>query len=186
MPRIKVIEENEAQGRLKEIYKQIKNKRGKLANVHKIQSLRPESIIAHMDLYMELMYSRSELNRSQREMIGVVVSAANGCNYCVKHHSQALNNYWKDEDRLQKLINNNIKTILSKKEKTIYDFARKLTLKPSSFEENDYTKKLKEAGLSDSGVLDVTLITAYFNFVNRIVLSLETELETDKGAGYKY
>ncbi len=52
MPRIKVIEHKEAGGRLLEIYDDIQKKRGKLAEVHKIQSLRPESIVKHMELYM--------------------------------------------------------------------------------------------------------------------------------------
>ncbi len=53
MARIKVIEPCDATGRLKEIYDGITARRGKLAEVHKIQSLRPESIVNHMDLYVE-------------------------------------------------------------------------------------------------------------------------------------
>jgi len=56
MNRISVIQPEEASGRLKEIYTEIIHKRGKLADVHKIQSLRPESIVKHMDLYMEIMF----------------------------------------------------------------------------------------------------------------------------------
>ena len=67
MPRIKVIEHSDATGKLKEIYDGLTKSRGKLADVHKIQSLRPKSITAHMDLYMEIMYSRSELSRVERE-----------------------------------------------------------------------------------------------------------------------
>ena len=88
MSRIKVIEPKEATGRLKEIYYDLIKKRGKLADVHKIQSLWPESIVAHMDLYMEIMFSKSELTRAEREMMAVVVSAVNGCEYiarCTTH-----------------------------------------------------------------------------------------------------
>lgn len=103
MSRIKVIEPKEATGRLKEIYDDLIKKRGKLADVHKIQSLRPESIVAHMDLYMEIMFSKSELTRAEREMMAVVVSAANGCEYCQMHHAQALNNYWKNDEKISRL-----------------------------------------------------------------------------------
>jgi hypothetical protein len=72
MNRIKVIQHEEATGRLKEIYDDLLQKRGKLADVHKIQSLRPESIVAHMDLYMEIMFSKSELSRAEREMMAVL------------------------------------------------------------------------------------------------------------------
>ncbi|MFQ6103916.1 MAG: carboxymuconolactone decarboxylase family protein [Candidatus Glassbacteria bacterium] len=36
-------------------------------------------------------------------MIAVVASAANSCDYCVNHHSNALNHYWKDKERLGQL-----------------------------------------------------------------------------------
>ena len=186
MPRIKVIEYNEATGRLKEIYDNLIKSRGKLANVHKIQSLRPESIVAHMALYMEIMYSRSELSRAERELIGTIVSITNGCKYCTKHHSEALNHYWKDDSKIEKLINGNLAEVLTPKEMSMCEFARHLTLHPDQHENNDYTLMLKSLGLSDAAILDVVLVTAYFNFVNRIVLSLGVELEIDNGTGYKY
>lgn len=80
MSRIQLIPPEEATGRLKEIYDEIVEKRGKLADVHTIQSLRPESIVAHMDLYLEIMFSKSELTRAEREMVVVVVSVANRLN----------------------------------------------------------------------------------------------------------
>jgi len=186
MPRIKVIQHNEATGRVKEIYDELVKSRGKLADVHKIQSLRPESITAHMALYMEIMYSRSELSRAERELIGTIVSIANGCKYCTKHHAEALNHYWKDDSKIEKLINGRFTEILSAKEKALIEFSRHLTLNPGEHENNDFTLQLKSLGLSDAAVLDVVLVTAYFNFVNRIVLSLGVELETDKGVGYNY
>ncbi len=57
MARIKTIPCGEATGRLKEIYDDLIGKRGKLADIHQIQSLRPESIVKHMELYMEIMFS---------------------------------------------------------------------------------------------------------------------------------
>ncbi|MDI6699844.1 MAG: peroxidase-related enzyme [bacterium] len=186
MPRIKVIDYSEATGKLKEIYDELIKSRGKLANVHKIQSLRPESITAHMKLYMEIMYSRSELSRAERELIGTIVSLANGCKYCARHHSEALNYYWKDKSKIEKLLQENLDEILSPKEKVMCEFSKNLTLHPEKHEGEDFTKPLRDAGLSDAAILDVVLVTAYFNFVNRIVLSLGVEIESDNGTGYKY
>lgn len=186
MPRIKVIDHNEAVGKLKEIYDELVKSRGKPADVHKIQSLRPESIRAHMALYMEIMYSRSELSRAERELIGTIVSITNGCKYCTKHHAEALNHYWKNDDKIEKLISGNYSGILTPKELALCEFIRHLTLDPGDHENNDLTQELKREGLSDAAVLDVVLVTAYFNFVNRIVLSLGVILETDNGAGYNY
>ncbi len=186
MSRIKVIQEQEAEGRLKEIYDQLTQSRGKLAEVHKIQSLRPESIVKHMDLYMEIMFSKSELSRARREMIAVVVSAANQCEYCQTHHGTALNHYWKEEQKVQQLRNNFGGLDLSKEDLALCEYAKQVTLNPGEAESIDVTEILKLNGFSDSAILDATLVVAYFNFVNRMVLSLGVGLEADEGEGYKY
>ena len=186
MPRIKVIQQEEAEGRLKEIYEELEKTRGKLAEVHKIQSLRPESIEKHMDLYMEIMYSNSVLSRADREMIATVVSAANECTYCQNHHANALNNYWKDDEKVLQLRKDLEKVDLSQKEMSLCRFARHLTKNPGDHENRDFTEPLRSCGLDDKAILDTVLVTTYFNFVNRIVISLGLELEDDHGKGYKY
>ncbi len=187
MTRIKVIQPNEAEGRLNEIYQEIISKRGKVANVHKIQSLRPESILKHQELYLEIMFSKSELSRAEREMMAVIVSANNNCEYCILHHAEALNHYWKDEEKINRLISNFKEAGLSDRQMVLCKFARELTINPGSFEEKEsYTEYLKENGLSDNAILDTTLVIAYFNFVNRTVLSLGVEADNDEMKGYKY
>jgi uncharacterized peroxidase-related enzyme len=181
-----VITHKEAGGRLKEIYDALVKSRGKLADVHTIQSLRPESISAHMDLYMEIMFSQSELSRAERELIGTIVSIANGCSYCTRHHATALNHYWKNDLKIEKLISGRHMEILSSKESVLFEFASHLTQYPEQHEDKDFTPQLRRIGLSDAAILDVVLVTAYFNFVNRIVLSLGVEMESDSGIGYKY
>lgn len=186
MNRIKVIQPEEATGRLKEIYNDIIEKRGKLADVHKIQSLRPESIIKHMDLYLEIMFSKSELSRSEREMMAVIVSVSNGCEYCCLHHSEALNHYWKDKKRLTLFVSDFKKAGLNDRELLLCDFSEKLSGSPEQFNDDSFVNRLKESGLSDSAILDATLVVAYFNFVNRIVLALGVETNDAERQGYKF
>jgi uncharacterized peroxidase-related enzyme len=185
MAKIKVIEHEEATGRLKEIYDDLVKTRGKLADVHKIQSLRPESIVKHMDLYMELMFTKSELSRAEREMIAVVVSATNNCDYCQIHHAHALNHYWKDDEKIKSLRTSNSFEGNSKRQEALIYYAKKLTASPGDCA-SDCLEYLKDVGLTDNGILDATMVIAYFNFVNRIVLSLGVEVEEDEGGGYEY
>lgn len=183
MTKITVIQPEEAEGRLNEIYNELIAKRGKLAEVHKIQSLRPESIVKHIDLYLEIMFSKSELSRAEREMIAVVVSASNRCYYCQIHHAEALNNYWKDQEKVELFRLNYSSVKLSEKEMALCEYAKRLTLFPA--EDFGLVEKLKTLDFSDAAILDATLVIAYFNFVNRIVLGLGVNLEENAG-GYKY
>ena len=186
MPNIKVIPFEKATGKLRDIYDDLIEKRGKLAAVHTIQSLNPDTIIAHIELYMTIMFSQSPLTRAQREMIAVVVSAANGCEYCQQHHGVALNNYWKDEVRVQMLRKNYETAGLSEPDNLLCRYAIELTMHPDDFENENRTERLRKAGLEDRSILDATLVVAYFNFVNRIVLALGVEIEEKAGEGYKY
>ena len=79
---IAIIGEDQATGRLKELYdKYWDDSWGGVDNILKIHSLNVKSIQTHYDLYAHLMRGRSPLSRVQREMIAVVVSAANRCRY---------------------------------------------------------------------------------------------------------
>ncbi len=50
-------------------------------NIIRIHGVHSQIMKLHYDLYRELMYGRGLLTRAQREMIAVVVSAANKCRY---------------------------------------------------------------------------------------------------------
>jgi uncharacterized peroxidase-related enzyme len=139
-----------------------------------------------MDLYMNIMYDRSPLSRAQREMMAVVVSRENQCAYCISHHAEALDKFWKNGIQLQKLKDGHDKEVLDEADYLLACLAKESTLHPSSDLLEDLIFKLKKTGLEERAILDATLVIAYFNFVNRIVLTLGVTLEEDQGKGYHY
>lgn len=79
---IHVIGEDTAEGELAELYDELRSPRtGSVDNVLKIHSLHPQSMRDHVQLYRTLMHGRGGISRPEREMIGLVVSALNGCHY---------------------------------------------------------------------------------------------------------
>lgn len=185
MPYIEVIEPEKAEGALKDIYDDLIDKRGKLASVHKIQSLNPQSIIDHMNLYMTVMFGKSPLKRKQRGMMAVIVSKANDCEYCQVHHAEALNHYWKNLSKVNLLREDYTKVQLSDIDMALCNLAWHLTRDPGKYTEEKFILPLKLMGLDDRAILDATLVISYFNFVNRLVLGLGVHLETNPG-GYNY
>ncbi|GAC1310221.1 MAG: peroxidase-related enzyme [Mucilaginibacter sp.] len=186
MARIKTIPYEEASGNLKRVYDDLIQKRGRLAKVMQIQSLHPGSMQSHMALYLDIMFSKTSLSRAEKEMIAVVVSTANGCKYCQTHHSTALNHYWRDGYRVAQLQKDYCEAGLCEKDIALCEFATHLTRHPETHEQNDQTMALRKNGLSDAAILDVVLVTSYFNFVNRMVLALGVQLEEDNGDGFNY
>lgn len=78
---IRVIDVRESDGALREAYDEVASARGEVGNILKAHSLHPKVLSAHLHLYRELMFGRSELSRAEREMIGVAVSVINQCHY---------------------------------------------------------------------------------------------------------
>ena len=178
------IEVGEADGRLQEMYADLEKKRGKVSNILKVHSLNPEALGNHLDLYMTLMFGKSGLSRLEREAIAVVVSAANDCAYCVNHHAEALRHYLDDEETLDLLMSADGLEALEPRLSNIVRHADKLTSAPAAMTESDLGE-LRAVGLSDSDILDVTLITGYFNFVNRIAMGLGVEFSAEEVRGYR-
>ena len=82
MPYIRVIPVEEATGLLKRLYDNAYRRAGHVWNIVSIMSLRPRTMQAAIDgMYATIMFGESGLSRAQREMIAVVVSAANRCPY---------------------------------------------------------------------------------------------------------
>jgi len=182
---IRTIEEHEAEGPLKEAYDRVKGKRGKVANILKIHSLLPETMTAHLDLYMKILYAPGPLSRRQRELVATVVSAANGCAYCTRHHGEALAAYAKDRDWVERIMVDYTRVELDASERALLDYAVKLTQHPERMDESD-VDALRAAGFDDQTILLVNLIAGYFNFVNRVAVGLGVPFSEAEVKGYKY
>lgn len=177
------IDVSDADGELQQIYAELMRKRGKISNILKVHSLNPDAMGKHLDLYMTLMFGTSGLSRAEREAVAVVVSATNECAYCVSHHAEALRRYIKDAETLDMLISADGLETLEPRLSNIVRHAQKLTSAPDAMTESDLGE-LRAVGMSDKDILDLSLIVAYFNFVNRIALGLGVTFSSDETTGY--
>ena len=81
MAYLRLVDEDEASGLLKDEYDAAVGRAGKVFNIVKAMSLRPGVLRRSMELYREAMHGRSGLSRVERELLAVVVSRANDCHY---------------------------------------------------------------------------------------------------------
>ena len=162
MAHITIVPPDDATGELAVLYARIAAARGGIANMHQVQSHNPKAMAAHLELYKAILFQPSSISRAWREAIGVAVSRANQCAYCVAHHEAAL----------AALPPIEIPAAL-------LDWAVRLTREPHAASADDVAA-LRAVGLDDRGILDAILTVGYFNFVNRLVLATGLALE----AGY--
>lgn len=182
---IKQIDEEKAEGKLKEVYEGLTETRGKISNIMKIQSLDPHTMKNHLDMYLSIMFNNTSLNREERELIAVVVSSLNNCAYCINHHAEALNVYWKDDNKVKSLISDYKSIEFPIRTLAILNYAEKLTITPGLVNEFD-VQNLRIHDISDEDILNINLVVSYFNFVNRIANGLGVEFSEDEIKGYKY
>jgi alkylhydroperoxidase family enzyme len=81
LPYIRLIDEDDADGLLKEEYDAALERAGKVFNILKAMSLRPAVLRASIALYREIMFGESGLSRQERELLATVASAEQSCHY---------------------------------------------------------------------------------------------------------
>lgn len=182
---IETIDETEASGELREVYDRIAGERGKVSNIMRIQSLNPEAMQAHLDLYQAVVYGDNGLSREERELLATAVSVTNGCEYCTNHHGVALNAYWDDEQRLERFTDDLEAVELSARRRALVDYAVDLTERPGAVEADDL-EGLREVGVDDEEILAAALTIGYFNFVNRLAQGLGVAFSEEEMTGYEY
>ena len=64
---IRMIPDDEAEGSVRDAYAEAGVARGQVANILKVHGVHPQVLTAHLRLYTEVMFGRSELTRAERE-----------------------------------------------------------------------------------------------------------------------
>ena len=115
------------------------------------------------------------LTAIQAELIAVVVSATNGCAYCVAHRGPKLARLVGD-DLARAVARDYREANLAARDRVLLDAAVALTCEPSERKLED-VERLREYGFDDAGILRATEIASYYNYVNRQACALGEEVE---------
>jgi len=154
-----------------ELWQASLEKLGFVPNVLRFYALRPSRLLAWNAHYDETMKGYSTLTKAEREMIAVAVSVANSCAYCIGAHSAALRKLTKDPPLADQIATDHAQAGISDRMKRALDYALKLTRSPDAMAEED-VERLRDAGWRDEDVMDITEVTALFNFSNRMASGL--------------
>lgn len=123
-------------------------------------------------MYNDLMLAPSGLSKLEREMIAVAVSSVNRCYYCLTAHGAAVRQLSGDPILGEQMVMNYRAARLDARQRAILDFAVKLTERPWELEEADRAA-LRQAGLSERDIWDVSAVTAFFNMSNRVAAATD-------------
>tara|TARA_Y100000287_G_C14148435_1_gene318359 strand:- start:32 stop:424 length:393 start_codon:yes stop_codon:yes gene_type:complete len=100
-----MIEENDATGKVKEVYEDIKKKRNVkfITNFWKMLANEPDTLERTWNSLQQVM-KKGALDEMTKELIYVAVSMTNSCEYCIKSHSIAAKKQGATKEMLAELI----------------------------------------------------------------------------------
>jgi uncharacterized peroxidase-related enzyme len=152
---------------LQAIWRKCVEKLGFVPNVFSTYSLKPQRLRNFMAMYNDIMLSKSGLSKLEREMIAVVVSSANRCYYCLVAHGAAVRQLSGDPELGEMMALNYRVAHLDTRQRTMLDFAWKLTTTPNLVDDAD-RDGLRAIGLTNDDLFDLSETVAFFNLSNRM------------------
>lgn len=111
------------------------------------------------------------LPRAERELAAAATSRHNGCIYCASVHSRFATTHSKRGEDVQRLLDEGTGADLGERWNAVVAASVALTDTPNQFGADEIAR-LRAAGLDDYEIGDAISGAAFFNWANRLMLSL--------------
>lgn len=149
MTKIELLPEEQASPASRELYALLKKKVGRVPNVYQVYGHSPAALKANLTLDDEL--SKGVLSGREIEMVALVVSQFNDCEYCLAAHTALGKMHGMTEGQTMDARNG---TYAAKKEKALIQFTQAILEKKGKIPEQDLQAFL-EAGYGYAAVVEV-------------------------------
>jgi alkylhydroperoxidase domain protein len=132
----------------------------------------PEVLEARTKTDKDIFYNIADgLPRAERELAAAATSRYNGCIYCASVHARFATTYSKRRDDVQRLLDEGIGADLGERWNAIVRASVALAATPIAFGPENI-EELRRVGLNDAEIVDVINSASFFNWANRLMLSL--------------
>src|SRR5262250_1456390 len=132
----------------------------------------PDALEARTRTDKDIFYNPDAgLPRAERELAAAATSRVNGCIYCASVHARFAATYSKREADVERLLDEGVGADLGERWNAIVAASVALAATPSAFGP-EHVDRLRRAGLDDLAISDVIHAAAFFNWANRLMLSL--------------
>ena len=132
----------------------------------------PDILEARTRTDKDIFYNVADgLPRAERELAAAAASRVNGCIYCASVHARFATTYSKRGEDVQRLLDEGVGVRLDPRWDTVVAATAALTATPPTFD-GTHVAALRAAGLDDAEIVDVINAASFFNWANRLMLSL--------------
>jgi alkylhydroperoxidase domain protein/CMD domain protein len=132
----------------------------------------PDTLGARTRTDKDIFYNPAAgLPRAERELAAAATSRYNGCIYCASVHARFASHFSHRKDDVQRLLDEGVQADLGARWNAIVDASVALTATPQRLEV-PHVAALRDQGLDAQAAADLVHAAAFFNWANRLMLSL--------------
>lgn len=132
----------------------------------------PDTLGARTRTDKDIFYNPAAgLPRAERELAAAATSRYNGCIYCASVHARFASHFSRRKDDVQRLLDEGVQADLGARWNAIVDASVALTATPQRLEV-PHVAALRDQGLDAQAAADLVHAAAFFNWANRLMLSL--------------
>lgn len=112
----------------------------------------------------------------RRAELALFISALNRCDYSAHWFARLLRQSGATQEECDRLVQGQKPEQLAPSQQLFFEHAERLTQEPWTTHES-HIESLRQAGMDDHGILQLTMLCSYLSFENRVVLGLGVALE---------
>ncbi len=142
------------------------------ARVYDLFVQRPDLFEPFTTFCERLMRGPSALSAAEREFLGAYVSSLNSCQYCQDVHTEVVRAYGVAPDLVQTVHDDPNSPAIEPRLRALVGLARRVTLEATRVTDADFDA-CRANGCDEAAIHDAIVVTCLFNFMNRLVSSLD-------------
>ena len=125
----------------------------------------------------KVLWEMGELTMEEIQHVGILVSQANGCPYCTAAFCTILNyGLGTAEDYVGNLLHQGLDAVNGDRQKSLLAYALQVNSDPGAVTDAQVVA-LRQHGLTDKGVVQLTHIVSDFSSYNTLNLALDTDYD---------
>jgi uncharacterized peroxidase-related enzyme len=159
-----------------EIFAWVTEMEGSVPNHFYVELNFPEFFTAKLGA-TKVLWQMGELSMEEIQHVGILVSQANGCPYCTAAFCTILNyGLGTAEDYVGSLLTSGLKAVEGDRLTAILNYALQVNGDPAAVSD-DQVLALRDQGLTDKGIVQLTHVVSDFSSYNTLNLALDTEYD---------
>jgi uncharacterized peroxidase-related enzyme len=159
-----------------EIFAWVTEMEGSVPNHFYVELNFPEFFTAKLGA-TKVLWQMGELTMEEIQHVGILVSQANGCPYCTAAFCTILNyGLGTAEDYVGSLLQSGLAIVEGERLTAVLNYALQVNSDPSAVTDSQ-VQALREQGLTDKGIVQLTHVVSDFSAYNTLNLALETDYD---------